>query len=89
MSARRGPAPAPGAQLRGGDNPRNHAARGWLTAERSHRTDKDEFHQLLAYKGDVDLRKKLGGWESFCNYDRPHSALRGKTPYEVLREKLQ
>ena len=27
--------------------------------ERSHRTDKDEFYQLLTYKGDVDLEKKL------------------------------
>jgi len=27
--------------------------------ERSHRTDKQEFYQLLTYKGDVDLNKKL------------------------------
>jgi transposase InsO family protein len=27
--------------------------------ERSHRTDKDEFYQLLTYKDDVDLEKKL------------------------------
>jgi hypothetical protein len=27
-------------------------------------------------------------WERFYNYDRPHGAHGGKTPYEVLREKL-
>ena len=27
--------------------------------ERSHRTDKDEFYQLLTYRGDVNLEKKL------------------------------
>jgi len=56
--------------------------------ERSHRTDKDEFYQLIDYRDDVDLDKKLAAWERFYNYDRPHSSHRGKTPYEVLREKL-
>ena len=27
--------------------------------ERSHRTDKQEFYQLLSYTGDVDLNQKL------------------------------
>jgi hypothetical protein len=36
----------------------------------------------------VDLEKKLAGWERFYNYDRPHGAHRGRTPYEALREKL-
>ena len=57
--------------------------------ERSHRTDKDEFYQLLTYRDDVDLEKKLAEWEHFYNYDRPHGAHRGKTPYEALREKLR
>jgi transposase InsO family protein len=56
--------------------------------ERSHRTDKDEFYQLLTYKDDVDLEKKLAVWERFYNNDRPHGAHKGKTPYEVLIEKL-
>ena len=56
--------------------------------ERSHRTDKDEFYQLLTYRDDVDLEKKLAVWERFYNYDRPHGAHGGKTPYEALREKL-
>ena len=57
--------------------------------ERSHRTDQQEFYQLLSYKGDVDLEQRLAEWERFYNYDRPHGAFAGKTPYEALREKLQ
>ena len=57
--------------------------------ERPHRTDKDEFYQLLTYRVDVDLEKKLAVWEPFYNYDRPHGAHRGKTLYEALREKLR
>lgn len=57
--------------------------------ERSHSTDQQEFYQLLTYTDDVDLNKKLEEWEGFYNYHRPHSSLKGKTPYEVLREKLQ
>jgi len=57
--------------------------------ERSHRTDQQEFYQLLTYKGDVDLEQRLAQWERFDNYDRPHSAFAGKTPYEALREKIQ
>jgi len=57
--------------------------------ERSHRTDKQEFYQLLTYKGDVELEKKLAEWENFYNYQRPHAAFSGGTPYEALRERLQ
>ncbi|MBW2287264.1 MAG: transposase [Deltaproteobacteria bacterium] len=57
--------------------------------ERSHRTDKEELYQLLTYRDDVDLEKKLAAWEGFYNYDRPHDTRSGKTPYEVLREKLR
>lgn len=57
--------------------------------ERSHRTEKDEFYQLLSFIDDVDLNQKLAEWEGFSNYCRPHISLNGKTPYEVLREKLQ
>jgi len=55
---------------------------------RTIRTDKDEFYQLLTYRDDVDLEKKLAVWERFYNFDRPHGAHGGKTPYEALREKL-
>jgi len=57
--------------------------------ERSHGTDEREFYQLLSYKDDVDLHEKLGQWESFYNFYRPHGSLNGKTPYEVLKDKMQ
>src|SRR5262249_30334429 len=56
--------------------------------ERSHKTDAMEFNQLLSYKDDVDLGAKLEEWERFYNLVRPHGAHQGKTPYEVLRERL-
>lgn len=52
--------------------------------ERSHLTDKREFYQLLKYTDDVDLGKKLKQWEDFYNFNRPHGAFKGKTPYEEL-----
>ena len=57
--------------------------------ERSHRSDQQEFYQLLSYKGDVDLIAKLAEWESFYNLARPHGAHNGKTPYEALRQSLE
>ena len=56
--------------------------------ERSHRTDQQEFYQLLTYTDDVDLNRKLKAWEQFYNFYRPHGAFAGKTPYEVLRSLL-
>ena len=56
--------------------------------ERSHRSDQEEFYQLLDYTDDVDLKSKLAEWEKFYNFSRPHGAFKGKTPYEALREKL-
>jgi len=56
--------------------------------ERSHRTDGEEFYQLLTYTDDVDLNFKLECWENFYNYDRPHISLRGKTPYETMKSLL-
>lgn len=56
--------------------------------ERSHRTDGEEFYQLLTYKDDVDLKSKLASWEEFYNLNRPHGAHKGRTPYEALRSML-
>jgi len=42
--------------------------------ERSHRSDQEEFYQLLSYKDDVDLNKKLDEWEQIYNFARPHGA---------------
>ena len=53
---------------------------------------KYQLRILLDYccdvSGDVDLEEKLGEWERFYNFHRPHGAHNGKTPYEALREKL-
>lgn len=57
--------------------------------ERSHRSDREEFYQLLTYTDDVDLNKKLDKWEHFYNFDRPHGAFKGETPYEALRTMLK
>lgn len=56
--------------------------------ERSHLTDQQEFYQLLEYTDDIDISQKLQEWENFYNYHRPSAALKGKTPYEILKEKL-
>lgn len=53
--------------------------------ERSHRTDQEEFYQLLKYTDDVDLNVKLAKWEEFYNFNRPHGAHDGRTPFEELR----
>jgi transposase InsO family protein len=57
--------------------------------ERAHRTDKDEFYQLLTYTDDVDLNEKLASWEQFYNFNRPHGAFNGNTPYEALMSLLK
>jgi hypothetical protein len=36
-------------------------------AERSYKTDKDEFYQHLSYTDDVDLNKKLEAWKKLAN----------------------
>jgi len=56
--------------------------------ERSHLTDQQEFYQLIEYTDDIDIKKKLKEWERFYNCHRPNAALKGKTPYEILRERL-
>ncbi len=63
----------------------------WLNGkvERSHRSDQEEFYQLLTYTDDVDLNKKLAQWEEFYNLNRPHGAHGGNTPYEALRNMLK
>jgi transposase InsO family protein len=56
--------------------------------ERSHRTDKQEFYQLLDYTNDVDLNDKIKQWEDFYNFSRPHKSHGGLTPYEIFRAKM-
>lgn len=56
--------------------------------ERSHRSDGQEFYELLSYKGDVDLEAKPDEWGLFYNFLGPYGARNGKTPYQALIEKL-
>jgi transposase InsO family protein len=60
--------------------------------ERSHRIDSEGFCRLLEGQviDDVNLfNDKLQEWEDYYNYDRPHGALAGSTPYERLKQKTQ
>lgn len=60
--------------------------------ERSHRIDAEEFYRLLDGTVIDDAQvfnNKLREWEDYYNYDRPHGALGGQTPYERLRAKTQ
>jgi len=57
--------------------------------ERSHRTDKEEFYQLLSYRDDVDLGKKLAAWEGFYNYDLEIIRVRERRAEQEKRLKLE
>jgi transposase InsO family protein len=59
--------------------------------ERSHRIDAEEFYRMLDGVVIDDAKvfgRKLQEWEDFYNFDRPHGALGGQTPYERLRQKV-
>jgi transposase InsO family protein len=59
--------------------------------ERSHRIDDQEFYQLLDKNWNTSCMQqynlKLKEWEDYYNFDRPHGALDGQTPYERLKQK--
>jgi transposase InsO family protein len=57
--------------------------------ERSHRTDQEEFYQLLTFTDEVNLNAKLSEWERFYNFDRPYGAFGGRAPYEALRDLIK
>ena len=60
--------------------------------ERSHRIDAEEFYRLLdgVVVDDAKLfTTKLQEWEDYYNFERPHGALGGQTPYERLRSKMK
>jgi transposase InsO family protein len=52
--------------------------------ERSHKTDSEEFYRGRNFRHKKDLARKLKRWEVEYNEDRPHLALKGKTPFWSL-----
>ena len=42
----------------------------------------------MTHTDNVDLNAKLAEWETFYNYNRPHGAFAGRTPYETLKRLL-
>jgi transposase InsO family protein len=60
--------------------------------ERSHRIDQEDFYRMLegVVIDDTGLfNVRLKEWEDFYNFNRPHGALGGQTPYERLRDKTR
>ncbi len=51
--------------------------------ERSQKTDLEEFYVLAALSDFEKLREELGYWQFFYNWQRPHGALKGKTPSQI------
>ena len=56
--------------------------------ERPHRTDQQEFYQLLDYTDEVDLIYKINEWEKFYNFSRLLKAHGGLTPFDIYRAKM-
>lgn len=57
------------------------------TVERSHREDEEKFYQKQSFRSAADLKKKIRLWNNYYN-DLEHCSLDGKTPNEVLYEKV-
>ena len=55
--------------------------------ERTQKTDKEEFWSLIDLKDrNLDLNQLAKEWEEFYNKKRPHSSLKGKTPWQKFKE---
>lgn len=55
--------------------------------ERSQKTDKSEFYPTIDVNmGLEELDHRLSEWQHYCNWDRPHSSLKERTPIERLTE---
>lgn len=57
------------------------------TVERSHREDEEKFCQQNTFTSVQQLKKKIRQWNEYYN-DLEHCSLEGKTPNEVLSEKV-
>jgi transposase InsO family protein len=56
--------------------------------ERAQKTDLDEFYSTVDLKS-PDLEDRLQEWQHHCNWDRPHSSLNGKTPFDKYFELME
>ena len=57
------------------------------TVERSHREDEEKFYQRNQFTSAQQLKKKIRLWNEYYN-DLEHCSLAGRTPNEVLSEKV-
>jgi transposase InsO family protein len=57
------------------------------TVERSHREDEEKFYQKQQFRSAADLKRKIRLWNEYYN-DLEHCSLDGRTPNEVLYEKV-
>ena len=57
------------------------------TVERSHREDQQKFYERNTFRSINDLKKKIRLWNEYYN-NLEHCGLDGKTPNEVLYEKV-
>jgi hypothetical protein len=48
--------------------------------ERSHRSDQEEFYQLLDYTDDVELKRKLADWEKVLQLRKAARRLQWQDP---------
>lgn len=54
--------------------------------ERFHRTVDDEFYGRTTEANQAKLQAKLTEYLNYYNYERPHLALQGKSPYKYIQE---
>ncbi|MDB6097282.1 MAG: hypothetical protein JWM09_1560 [Francisellaceae bacterium] len=51
--------------------------------ERSQKTDLEEFYPTVDRSNFEKLKEELAYWQFFYNWQRPHGALKGKTPSQI------
>ncbi len=57
--------------------------------ERSQKTDLEEFYPTVDLSCFDTLREELACWQFYYNWQRPHGALKGKTPSQVDSELVE